>query len=167
MTLKPDFHIIDDPAAEACSLLTGAGGHVVITGGSTPRVAYERAAERRDNWVGVEFWFTDERCVPPDHEHSNYGMVERALLSKVGGVTVHRMKGELGPHDGADEYERELDESGPEAFDLMLLGLGPTRTSARCSRATTRSASARGGWSASRRPGWRRWCRASRLRCRW
>jgi 6-phosphogluconolactonase len=125
MTLKPDFHILEDPAAEACALLTGAGGHVVITGGSTPRVAYERAAERRDNWAGVEFWFTDERCVPPDHEHSNYRMVERALFSKVGGVTVHRMKGELGPHDGADDYERELDETGPEAFDLMLLGLGP------------------------------------------
>jgi 6-phosphogluconolactonase len=125
MTLKPDFHIVEDPAAEACALLTSAGGHVVITGGSTPRVAYERAAERRDNWAGVEFWFTDERCVPPDHEHSNYGMAERALFSKVEGVTVHRMKGELGPHEGADDYERELDESGPGAFDLMLLGLGP------------------------------------------
>ena len=35
------------------------------------------------------------------------------------------MQGELGPHDGAAAYERELDESGPEVFDLMLLGLGP------------------------------------------
>jgi 6-phosphogluconolactonase len=125
VTLQPDFQVLDDPAAETCSLLTGAGGHVVITGGSTPRSAYERAAERRENWAGVEFWFTDERCVPPDHEHSNYAMAERALFSKVDGVTVHRMKGELGPHDGARDYERELDESGPEAFDLMLLGLGP------------------------------------------
>ncbi len=125
MTLRPDFQVVDDPAAEACSLLTGAGGHVALTGGSTPRVAYERAAERRDNWVGVELWFTDERCVPPDHEHSNYGMVERALLSKVEGLEVHRMKGELGPDEGAKEYERELEESGLEAFDLMLLGLGP------------------------------------------
>jgi 6-phosphogluconolactonase len=125
VTLRPDFKITDDPAAEACRLLTGAGGHVVITGGSTPRSAYERAAERRANWVGVEIWFTDERCVPPEHEHSNYGMAERALFSKVEGLKVHRMQGELGPQDGAREYERELEESGPEAFDLMLLGLGP------------------------------------------
>jgi 6-phosphogluconolactonase len=125
VTLQPDFQVLDDPAAEACSLLTGAGGHIVITGGSTPRVAYERAAERRANWAGVEFWFTDERCVPPDHEHSNFGMVERALFSKVEGLAVHRMKGELGPEDGARDYERVLDEHAPEAFDLMLLGVGP------------------------------------------
>jgi 6-phosphogluconolactonase len=125
MTLRPDFEISDDPARAACELLVGSGGHVVLTGGSTPRAAYERAAERRTDWVGVEFWFTDERCVPPDHEHSNYRMVERALFSRIEGATVHRMQGELGPHDGAAAYERELEEAGPDAFDLMLLGLGP------------------------------------------
>jgi 6-phosphogluconolactonase len=125
MTLKPEFEISDDPAAAACELLVGSGGHVVVTGGSTPRAAYERAAERRTDWAGVEFWFTDERCVPPDHEHSNYRMVERALFSKIESATVHRMQGELGPHDGAAAYERELEEAGPDAFDLMLLGLGP------------------------------------------
>jgi 6-phosphogluconolactonase len=125
MTMQPDFQISDDPPGAACELLVASEGHVVITGGSTPRIAYERAAQRRADWSGVEFWFTDERCVPPDHEHSNYRMAERALLSRVGGVTAHRMQGELGPEDGAREYERELDESGPEAFDLMLLGLGP------------------------------------------
>jgi 6-phosphogluconolactonase len=125
MTMQPDFRISDDPTGAACELLVASGGHVVITGGSTARIAYERAAERRADWSGIEFWFTDERCVPPDHEHSNYGMAERALFSKVNGVTAHRMQGELGPEDGAREYEREFDESGPEAFDLMLLGMGP------------------------------------------
>ena len=125
MTLRPEFEISDDPAGAACELLMASDGHVVLTGGSTPRAAYERAAERRSDWAGVEFWFTDERCVPPDHEHSNFGMAERALFSKIERPTVHRMQGELGPHDGAAAYERELDESGPETFDLMLLGLGP------------------------------------------
>jgi 6-phosphogluconolactonase len=125
MSQSPDFRILDDPAGEACSLLTGASGHVVITGGSTPRVAYERAAEQRGNWAGVEVWFTDERCVSPEHEHSNYRMAERAWFSKVEDLVVRRMKGELGPEEGARDYERELGESGPETFDLMLLGLGP------------------------------------------
>jgi 6-phosphogluconolactonase len=125
MTQRPDFRILDDPAGEVCALLTEAGGHVVITGGSTPRLAYERAAERRANWAGVEIWFTDERCVPPDHEHSNYGMTERAWFSRVDGLRVHRMKGELGPEEGAHEYEREFEESGPDTFDLILIGLGP------------------------------------------
>ena len=115
----------DDPAAEAAALLAEAGGHVCITGGSTPRKAYERVASERPDWSGVHVWFTDERCVPPDHEHSNFRMANEALLSRIGGATVHRMKGELGPEAGAAEYEREVEEAGRPAFELILLGLGP------------------------------------------
>ena len=125
MTPKPDFQISDDPAGAACELLVAATGHVALTGGSTPRTAYERSAERRADWSGVGIWFTDERCVPPDHEHSNFRMVDEALLSKIDGAEVHRMQGELGPRDGADAYEGELDAEGPDAFDLMIVGLGP------------------------------------------
>jgi 6-phosphogluconolactonase len=123
--VNADIRVSEDPAGEAAALLAGASGHVVLTGGSTPRRAYERAAELRDDWAGVDFWFTDERCVPPDHEHSNFGMAERALLSRAEGATVHRMRGELGPEDGAAAYENELGEFGPGAHDLVLLGLGP------------------------------------------
>jgi 6-phosphogluconolactonase len=105
--------------------LAGVQGHVALTGGSTPRAAYERLASMRPDWSGVDIWFTDERCVPPDHEHSNFGMTEQALLAKVEGATVHRMRGELGPEDGAAAYENELAEFGPEELDLILLGLGP------------------------------------------
>jgi 6-phosphogluconolactonase len=123
--VEPDLQVIDDPAGAAAELLVEASGHVVLTGGSTPRSAYERAAVRRPDWSGVDVWFTDERCVPPEDEHSNFRLVSGALLDHVEGATVHRMRGELGPHDGAAAYERELDASGPDAFDLMLVGLGP------------------------------------------
>jgi 6-phosphogluconolactonase len=123
--VNADIRVIDDPAQEAAELLAAAGGHVTLTGGSTPRAAYERAAELREDWSGVGFWFTDERCVPPDHEHSNFGMAERALLSRAEGATVHRIRGELGSEDGAAAYENELDEFGPAALDLTLLGIGP------------------------------------------
>jgi 6-phosphogluconolactonase len=117
--------VSDDPAAEAAALLAAAEGNVCITGGSTPRKAYERVAAERPDWSGVDVWFTDERCVPPDHEHSNFRMANEALLSRVSGATVHRMKGELGPEPGAAEYERELEAAGRPAFGLILLGLGP------------------------------------------
>jgi 6-phosphogluconolactonase len=123
--VNADIRVTDDPAQAAAELLASAGGHVAITGGSTPRVAYERAADLRDDWSGVDFWFTDERCVPPDHEHSNFGMAERALLSHAEGATVQRMRGELGHEDGATAYENELGEFGPDALDLILLGVGP------------------------------------------
>ncbi len=122
---KADFQVSDDPAGAAAALLAEASGHVVLTGGSTPRAAYERVAEVRPDWSGTHIWFTDERCVAPDHEHSNFGMVETALLSKTDGAEVHRMQGELGPQEGAAAYERELNDAGLEAFDLMIVGLGP------------------------------------------
>jgi 6-phosphogluconolactonase len=123
--VNADIRVLDDPAEEAAALLAGASGHLALTGGSTPRAAYERAAELRQDWSGVDFWFTDDRCVPPEHEHSNFGMADRALLSRAEGAAVHRMRGELGPEEGAAAYEAELDELGPEVLDLMLLGVGP------------------------------------------
>ena len=94
--VRHDLQVLDDPAGAAVALLVEGAGHLCITGGSTPRLAYERAAELREDWSGVDFWFTDERCVPPDHEHSNFRMANEALLSGATGSTVHRMKGELG-----------------------------------------------------------------------
>jgi 6-phosphogluconolactonase len=123
--VNADIRVLDDPAQAAAELLTAASGHVALTGGSTPKAAYERTAGMREDWSGVDLWFTDERCVPPDHEHSNFGMVERSLLSRIEGATVHRMRGELGPEDGATAYENELGEFGPLALDLILLGVGP------------------------------------------
>jgi 6-phosphogluconolactonase len=132
--VRAELRVVDDPSAPASELLAeaaGKGGHVVVTGGSTPRAAYERAAGLLDDWSAVELWFSDERCVPPDHEHSNYGMVKSALLDRIEGRApgVHRMEGELGPQAGAARYEEEIAAGGfgesVPAFDLMIVGLGP------------------------------------------
>jgi 6-phosphogluconolactonase len=122
--------VLDDPAAELAGRLAAAasaGETIVLTGGSTPRLAYEKAAALEADWGRARFWFGDERCVPPDHEHSNYGMASRALLDRVRAEEVHRMQGELGPQRGAAAYEEELRASlgDTQRFDLLLLGLGP------------------------------------------
>jgi 6-phosphogluconolactonase len=101
-----------------------AGGSVVVTGGSTPRTAYELVPGLEPDWSRVEVWWGDERCVPPDDERSNYGLA-RVLLDQLlqPPAAVHRMQGELGRDPGAAEYEQQL--AGVGAFDLVLLGLGP------------------------------------------
>ncbi|HJQ74536.1 MAG TPA: 6-phosphogluconolactonase [Gaiellaceae bacterium] len=111
--------------AERLAEQARAGGSVVLTGGSTPRVAYELAAGLEPDWSRVELWWGDERCVPPDDERSNYGMAKKALLDRLERepAAVHRMQGELGRDEGAAEYRIEL--TGVDAFDLVLLGLGP------------------------------------------
>jgi len=113
--------VVADMLAEAAH----AGGHVVLTGGSTPALAYVEAAARAPDWSRVEVWWGDERCVPPDDDRSNFGMAKRTLLDNLDEQpsVVHRMRGELGRDDGAEDYDRELGELA--RFDFLLLGLGP------------------------------------------
>lgn len=126
--MTPETIVTSEPAAAAAERLAAVDGHVALTGGSTPRAAYEEAAGRRLDWSATTLWFTDERCVPPDHEHSNYGMIKAALLDRIEGARVHRMEAEKGPHEAAAGYERQLREAFPGAvpeLDLVVLGLGP------------------------------------------
>jgi len=126
-----DITVTED-AAEAARLVAqrlseqaGAGGNIVLTGGSTPRHAYEIAAELERDWSRVELWWGDERCVPPGDQRSNYGMAKAALLDRLGTApaAVHRIQGELDRDDAVAEYRHELTEVG--TFDLVLTGLGP------------------------------------------
>lgn len=130
--MRPEVRISDQLTEDAARLLADAaerGGHVVLTGGSTPKEAYNRVAELGADWSGTEIWFSDERCVAPDHEHSNFRMADEALFQKIEARGIHRMQGERGPEDGAGEYRKELEAVfGPDVvpqFDLILLGMGP------------------------------------------
>jgi 6-phosphogluconolactonase len=133
-----ELEILDDPARACAALMVGAAlgnGHIVLTGGSTPRTAYGHFVEAVEA-VGIDlrqttFWVGDERCVEPEDDRSNFKMIRESLLQPLGESNqpaLHRMKGELGPEAGAEDYERELRDHGPanpSRFDLLLLGIGP------------------------------------------
>jgi 6-phosphogluconolactonase len=124
--IEPDLHVLSDPAAAVGELLAAEarrGGAIVLTGGSSPGRAYELAAAFQPDWGAASVWWTDERCVPPDHELSNYGLAKRTLLDRLEEQPeAHRIRGELQPADAAGEYDHKLD---GVALDLLLLGLGP------------------------------------------
>lgn len=133
--MSVEIEVLDDPGRACSALLLSAvlhGGDIVLTGGSTPRTAYEELA-RAVRSVGGDLgsttlWFSDERCVPPDDERSNFRLVRQALLDPLSDLTapaVKRMRGELGPEKAADAYERDLRDAEEPEFDLVLLGLGP------------------------------------------
>jgi 6-phosphogluconolactonase len=130
-----EIEVLEDPARACAAMLLGAvldGGDVVLTGGSTPRPAYEELG-RALRAVGRDFgetifWFGDDRCVPPEDERSNYRLVKETLLDPLVDLpapAVKRIHGELGPEAAAEAYERELREAGEPEFDVVLLGLGP------------------------------------------
>jgi len=100
------------------------GASIVLTGGTTPALAYTDAARLESDWSKAVAWWGDERCVPPEHELSNFGLAKRTLLDLLEAQPreVHRIRGELGKEAAAAEYDRKL--AGAE-LDLLLLGVGP------------------------------------------
>ena len=118
------IEVLDDPAEAVADLLVRASGDIVLTGGSSPQRAYELAAARRADWSGVTVWFTDERCVPPDDDRSNFAMADAALFSRLERPPrIMRIEGELGPDAGAAAYAEALGDD--TQLELVLLGLGP------------------------------------------
>ncbi|MGA3343950.1 MAG: 6-phosphogluconolactonase [Terracidiphilus sp.] len=112
--------------------------HIAISGGSTPKAAFELLADpnqpwrQRMPWEMLDLYWVDERCVPPDDAESNYRMTREALLDHVPlkPDQIHRIEGELEPEAAAVRYEEELrssfhlDGAGSPRFDLVALGLG-------------------------------------------
>ena len=109
-------------AKDIADALRGGARTLVLTGGTTPQRCYELLAEMDLEWGRVTVLFGDERCVPPDHPDSNYLMAKKALLDRVSPATVHRMPAELGPDEGAAEYEKVVALHSP--LDFVLLGVG-------------------------------------------
>lgn len=110
---------------------------VVLTGGSTAPVVYERLAAEpfasRVDWRRVHVWWTDERCVSPDDPLSNYGAAREALLDRVPipCEQIHRMRGEdpnsereAVRHEAILRTEQGLARGEPPRFDFAFLGLG-------------------------------------------
>ncbi|MGH2906626.1 MAG: 6-phosphogluconolactonase [Solirubrobacterales bacterium] len=122
-----DLRVVEDVAAEAAKRIAAiaeAGGSVVLSGGSTPKRAYELASGA--DWSRAKVWFGDERCVPPDDDRSNFRMAKEALLDRLSAppAAIFRIPGELDPDEAAHQYAADIFEHDAEPFDLLLLGIG-------------------------------------------
>lgn len=147
MAVVHDVRIVenDDTLAEEAAefFIRSAGAvhdrpfRVALSGGSTPRKLYGRLAgtryATRVEWPRVEFYFSDERCVPPDHPESNFRLAQDMLFQPLGIKLsqVFRIEGESEPPDqAAGRYEETIRQQFAvrvptwPRFDLILLGLG-------------------------------------------
>jgi 6-phosphogluconolactonase len=116
----------EDAARRAAELLAAAarrGAPVALSGGSTPRPAYELAAELERDWSRVQAWLGDERCVPPDDPLSNLRLVRESLVVRaLLQPTLHPIDTKLPPARAAAAYDAELE--GVE-LGLAFQGIGP------------------------------------------
>jgi 6-phosphogluconolactonase len=144
---EPKLIILDDApslyvhAAEEIAHFAGeaicmhAEFMLCLSGGSTPAATYQLLAERfrlSVDWKEVQFFWGDERCVPPEDPASNFGMANRTMLSRLGPRPdqIHRIRGEDPPERAARAYEEDLrasfgiGEGEFPRFSLTLVGLG-------------------------------------------
>ncbi|MCX6549609.1 MAG: 6-phosphogluconolactonase [Acidobacteria bacterium] len=113
---------------------------VALSGGTTPPMLFRLLAGEGNvsfrasiPWTRVHVFWGDERCVPPTHPMSNYGMAKKTLLDHVPipDGQIHRIRAEdTDANHAAHAYEATIRESfgAPDnvipVFDLMLLGMG-------------------------------------------
>lgn len=108
--------------------------NVALSGGNTPKLLFEILAagyKTKIDWSKINFYWVDERCVPPDSAESNFKMTNDELLKKVNvpDMNIHRMRGEVNPETEAESYSVQLSENLPSennipVFDIIFLGMG-------------------------------------------
>lgn len=141
--IETDSERLADSAAQRCLQLANAAieqrGYftIALSGGNTPRLLYHRLASpalrEHTDWTRWRVFFSDERCVPPGHEQSNYRMARQTLLEHVPieASHIHPMAPTSDePALLAARYTEHLqgqveqDSEHMPVFDLILLGLG-------------------------------------------
>jgi 6-phosphogluconolactonase len=150
----PDIAVHSHPnvlaAAAAARLITrlvdlqaaGNTPKIVLTGGTTgiAVLAQIRATVARDavDWSRVEFYWGDERFVPPDDPDRNEKQAREALLdhlpvdpAKIFPMGADTGTGPSGAEAAAEEYAAVLaraarpEDHGPvPSFDVLMLGMG-------------------------------------------
>jgi 6-phosphogluconolactonase len=92
----------------------------------------EHAVASGVSFQHVYFFWSDERCVPPEHRDSNFRVAKAELLGPLGIYKnrIHRIKGELAPDEAVADANAALgllaptNSAGQPVLDLVLLGMG-------------------------------------------
>jgi 6-phosphogluconolactonase len=139
------WHALPDAtaAAEACAhhvtnlLEEVLSGQEFVTfavsGGSTPKVLFQKLATAKVRWDHVHLFWVDERMVPPTDPASNYKLADDYLIkpAHISQRHVHRICGEMSPKTAAARYVEEiqdffgLEEGEMPRFDVVHRGMGP------------------------------------------
>lgn len=107
--------------------------HIAISGGSTPKMFFSILSkiEQPERLKDIHFWWVDERCVPHNHQDSNYKYFKELFIDPLNFPlnNIHPINGGADPHQEALRYSEEIEKTLPiedtwPIFDLILLGMG-------------------------------------------
>ncbi len=97
---------------------------IVLAGGRTPLQTYRLLSQTTADWTGWHLYFSDERCLPPDHDGRNSRAAARAWFDRVPipAANIHPIPAERGAEAAAAAYRHPVSIALP--FDLVTLGMG-------------------------------------------
>lgn len=105
---------------------------VALSGGSTPKTIFQQLASptyrKHIDWSKMLIFWSDERCVPPDHPDSNYRMAMDAGFATlpIPKQNIFRMPADSDDiEQAAISYEKLMAKYVPSgSLDLIMLGMG-------------------------------------------
>lgn len=134
--LATDAEVANAAASEWVDLLlANKSMTVALSGGRIAKSFFERVVAqtkfRTVEFANVDFFWADERCVPPTDLESNFYLANEHLLQplKIGEQKIHRLKGELDPIVAVNQANQEISRiatvtNGMPSLDLVILGMG-------------------------------------------
>ena len=125
-TTKEFVHNTIDLISQSAKNAIGNHGkfHIVLTGGETPRLIYNRLIYLVTDWSAWEFYITDERITPKCDEQLNQLMIRNEFLNlvPVHESQIHFVKAGYDMETAAISYNQIL--KNAPIFDLTLIGIG-------------------------------------------
>lgn len=108
--------------------------NIAISGGNTPNLLFKALSteyKEKINWEKINFYWVDERWVPPGSPDSNFGNAYNFLFWKIklSPANIYRIKGEDNPLEEAERYtflvkNNIAEKNGIPCFDIVFLGIG-------------------------------------------
>lgn len=102
---------------------------IALPGGSVAKAFFPGLAQSAVDWSRTEFFWIDERAVPPGDPESNYALASTLWLTpaRVPSSRIHRLRGEDADLDSAAQIaaaELIAVAGNPPRLDLALIGVG-------------------------------------------
>jgi len=107
---------------------------IALSGGTTPKSLFDYWAKNHAEdieWSKIKFFWSDERCVWPDNDDSNYKIAKDHLFDHlpISQENIFRIRGENDPYKEARSYSdlllNEVEQvNGIPQFDILMLGMG-------------------------------------------
>ena len=103
-----------DVAQRLDAALRDSGGALIaVSGGTTPKVFFERLSREPIDWSRVTVTLVDERCVPEESERSNARLVKTHLLANAAVAAAF-----------VPLFKNESAAANLGRFDVVVLGMG-------------------------------------------